>query len=249
MKQFLIVCPMVFLAGLIDSIAGGGGLISLPAYMFAGLPVHNAIATNKLSSSMGTTMATVKLARNGFIDWKQVLLIIWGALAGSAFGARCALLLDDYYFKIVMLVILPLISAYILFGNAMPADPEPLPPRKTVILGFIIAMFVGVYDGFYGPGTGTFLLLLLTRLAHMDLQHANGTTKVINLTTNLSALTVYLISGKTLLLLGLVAGVFNIAGNYIGVTLFTRKGSRIVRPLMLVVLTVFFIKVLTEVLG
>ncbi|MBQ0001269.1 MAG: TSUP family transporter [Clostridiales bacterium] len=248
MMTYLIVCPMVFLAGFIDAIAGGGGLISLPAFMFAGLPVHNAIATNKMSSTMGTSLATFKLAKGGFIPWKQVLFSIIGAVIGSSFGARCALLVDDYYFKITMLVVLPLVAAYVLFGKGMQKEYEPYPLKKTMLLSTVIALVVGVYDGFYGPGTGTFLLLLLTTVAHVSLKHANGHTKAINLTTNISALSVYLVSGKVLLPLGIIAGCFNIAGNYLGITLFTTKGTKIVRPFMLVVLTIFFIKVLTEVL-
>lgn len=248
MLRFLIVCPMVFLAGFIDAIAGGGGLISLPAFMFAGLPVHNAIATNKMSSTMGTSLATFKLAKGGFIPWKQVGLAILGAVLGSSIGARCALMVDDYYFKIIMLILLPLIAAYVLFGNGMKKEYEPFSDKKTMLLSMIIALVVGIYDGFYGPGTGTFLLLLLTSIAHVSLRTANGTTKAINLTTNITALVVYLMNGKVLLLLGLTAGCFNIAGNYLGITLFTSKGTKVVRPIMLVVLTIFFIKVLTEIL-
>jgi len=98
---------------------------------------------------------------------------------------------------------------------------------------------VGVYDGFYGPGTGTFLLLLLTTVAHQDIRTAAGTTKAINLSTNLAALTVFLVNGAVWLPLGIVAGVFNIAGNYLGSRKFTREGSRITRPIMLVVLVLF----------
>lgn len=246
MLRFLIVCPMVFLAGFIDAIAGGGGLISLPAYMFAGLPVHSAIATNKMSSTMGTSLATWKLAKGGFIPWKQVVFSIFGAFLGSSFGARCALMIDDYYFKLLMLLVLPLVAAYVLFGKSLEKTYEPYSAGKTILLSIFIALFVGIYDGFYGPGTGTFLLLLLTRIAHLDVKTANGTTKAINLTTNISALTVYLLNGRVILLLGITAGLFNIAGNYFGINLFTHKGTKVVRPLMLVVLTIFFIKVFTE---
>ena len=107
LMHFLIVCPLVFLAGFVDAVAGGGGLISLPAYMIAGLPVHFAIGTNKLSSGMGTTLATARFAKNGYIAWKNALLCIVTALIGSSLGAKLALQLDDYYFKRLILVILP----------------------------------------------------------------------------------------------------------------------------------------------
>ncbi|MCQ2452693.1 MAG: TSUP family transporter, partial [Oscillospiraceae bacterium] len=116
------------------------------------------------------------------------------------------------------------------------------------LISMVVAFAIGIYDGFYGPGTGTFLLLLLTGIAHMELTKANGLTKVINLTSNIAALTVYLINGKALLALGLCAGVFNIAGNYIGASLFKKGGAKFTRPVMILVLLIFFIKVLYELL-
>ena len=244
--HFLIVCPLVFLAGLVDAVAGGGGLISLPAYMITGLPVHYAIATNKMSACMGTAVATLQYARKGFIPWKISLCCVAFALAGSNLGARLALMLDDYIFKIVMLVILPLTALYVLRGKGLVSEKEPYSSLKTGLLGVAIALVIGVYDGFYGPGTGTFLLIFLTAIAHMKLSDANGLTKVINLSSNVAALTVFLINGKVLLPLGLTAAAFSIAGNYMGARFFVKGGSKIVKPLMLVVLVVFFVKVLTE---
>jgi uncharacterized membrane protein YfcA len=246
---YLIVCPLVFLGGFVDAVAGGGGLISLPAYMIAGLPVHNAIATNKLSSAMGTSVATFRLARAHFIPWKKAVPCVIAALIGSNIGAHLALLVDADLFKRVMLVILPLTALYLLLRRKDFDDPgEELPPLKTLLLSVAIAFVIGAYDGFYGPGTGTFLILLLTSVAHFRLGEANGVSKAINLTTNLSSLAVYLMNGKVILLLGFVAGLCGIAGNYIGITFFQSRGSRAVKPLMLTVLTIFFIRILTEIL-
>ena len=111
-----------------------------------------------------------------------------------------------------------------------------------------VAFSIGIYDGFYGPGTGTFLLLLLTGLAHMELHAANGTAKVINLSTNLSALAVFLTSGRTILPLGLAAGCFSLLGNYLGSRLFQKQGVRSVKPLMLAVFLVFFVKLMADLL-
>lgn len=249
MMQFFIVCPMVFLAGFVDAVAGGGGLISLPAYIFAGLPVHNAIATNKMSSCMGTSLATYKLGRSGYIPFKKVPFCVISAFIGSACGARIALLVTDYYFKLLMLVILPICAGYVMFGKGLASDKEPFSFVKTTVLSTLIAFFVGIYDGFYGPGTGTFLILLLTGIAHVSLHEANGFAKVINLTTNIASLTVYLLSGKVIILLGLAAGCFNIAGNYLGVTYFTKGGAKSTRPIMFIVLTLFFIKIISELIA
>ena len=246
MLKFLIICPLVFLAGFVDAVAGGGGLISLPAYVIAGLPIHNAIATNKLSSSMGTALTTVRFALRGFIPWKQAVLCVIAAYLGSTGGARLALLVSDHYFRILMLFILPCTAFYITRTHALNEEQAPFSARKTLLISLGAALIIGLYDGFYGPGTGTFLILLLTGLAHMKLSQANGTAKAINLATNLAALVVYLLNGKVLLLLGLAAGCFGLAGNYIGSRCFEKGGSKIVKPLMLTVLVIFFIKVVYE---
>ena len=245
---FLIVCPLTFLGGFVDAVAGGGGLISLPAYMIAGLPVHNAIATNKLSSGMGTTVATYRLASLGYIPWRKAALCIVMAIIGSSTGAKLALMVDADLFKKLMLVIIPLTAIYVMRNKNMDEPKEPLADRKTVIRASLVALLIGVYDGFYGPGTGTFLILLLSGFAHISLKESNGIAKSINLTTNLSSLAVYLMNGKVIILLGLAGGLFGIAGNYIGVTFFKNKGAKAVRPLMIVVLVIFFIKILTEII-
>lgn len=245
--EFLIVCPLAFIAGFVDSIAGGGGLISLPAFIFAGLPVHNAIATNKLQSTMGTTIATIKYAMSGYMVKKFVIVGVACGLLGSWGGSNLALLADDTVLRIIMLVALPFIAFFVLRTKNLDAfSKDPLPLRKAMAITAAIALVIGVYDGFYGPGTGTFLMLLLPALAHQDVRTAAGTTKAINLSTNVAALVVFLVNGAVLLPLGLTAGLFNIAGNYLGANKFTQAGSSIVRPIMLVVLVLFAAKLVFD---
>ena len=246
--QYLIVCPLVGLAGFVDAIAGGGGLISLPAYLIAGLPTQAALATNKMSACMGATIAAGKYAKSGFIPWKTAIPCILFAMLGSNLGARIVLLIDDYYFKRLMLVILPLTALYIYRSKVMAQERPALPFWQTAIIGSAVSFAIGVYDGFYGPGTGVFLILLLTSLAHYGLKEANGLCKAINWTTNVSSLAVFLMNGRVLLPLGLTAGLFSIAGSYLGARTFEKKGAQSVKPLMLVVVAIFFVKVLLEIL-
>jgi len=249
--HFLIVCPLVGIAGFIDAIAGGGGLISLPAYLISGLPVHTCIATNKLSSSMGTTVATAKYALSGYIDWHLGVFCAAASLLGASLGANLALLISDSVFRVLMLIILPLTALYVLRKKELFSgeNRKELSFLHAALLSSGVALALGMYDGFYGPGTGTFLILLLTRFAHMEIHRANGITKVINLASNLASLTVYLFSGQVLLLLGLCAGVFSVLGNYLGSRCFTQKGAAIARPVILIVLTVFFVRTILEMLG
>jgi hypothetical protein len=245
--EFLIVCPLAFIAGFVDSIAGGGGLISLPAFILAGLPVHNAIGTNKLSSTMGTTIATIKYAINGYMVKAFVVVGVACGLVGSFVGSNLALIADETFIRIFMLVVLPPTAFFVLRTKNLDKFSEhPLSHGAAIAVTAGAALVIGVYDGFFGPGTGTFLMLLLTALGRQDIRTAAGTTKAINLSTNVAALVVFLVNGAVLLPLGLAAGVFNIAGNYLGASKFTKSGSAIARPVMLVVLAVFAVKLVFD---
>ncbi len=244
-----IVLPLLFAAGFVDAIGGGGGLISIPAYLLSGLPPHIAIGTNKLSSSMGTAVATGHYARRGYIPWKTAGASVAFALAGSFAGAQLTLVASEFALTVFMLVALPVIAFYVVWKKDLVNEKPPLSARRTLALCAGIAFVVGVYDGFYGPGTGTFLMLLLTGAARLDVFRAAGVTKAINLTTNVTALVVFLSSGVVLVGLGLLAGAFNIAGNYLGARMFSSKGQAIVRPIILVVLAVFAARLIAQLVG
>ena len=246
MLPFFIVCPLVFLAGFVDSIAGGGGLISLPAYMIAGIPAHTAIATNKLSSCTGTAVSTARFLKNGYVPLKISLCAAVMALIGSALGANISMLLSEQLLKNMLLVVLPVVAFYVLKNKAM-GESEKTGTRSEkamLLIAMAAALIIGIYDGIYGPGTGTFLLIILTGLGRMDLKSAAGTTKVINLSSNMAAVVTFIIHGQVDWTLGLAASVFSIAGHYTGAGMVTRDGKKIVRPVILVVLTILFIKVI-----
>ena len=244
--SFLIVCPMLFLAGFVDAIGGGGGLISLPAYLFAGLPVHQAIATNKLSSSCGTALSTARFLKNGLVNLKLVLPAVAAAFAGSFLGARLSLTVSEDVMKYILLVVLP-VTAFVVLNRHLFGDGggEAKADRRTITVCILSALVIGVYDGFYGPGTGTFLIIAFTVFAKMAVPAANAQAKVINLTTNITSLAVFLLSGQVVLLLGLAGAVCNMAGNWLGSGLAITKGAKIVRPVILIVLALLLIKILT----
>lgn len=244
-QTFLIVCPLVFMASFVDAVAGGGGLIALPAYLLAGVPMHNAIATNKLSSASGTVISTVRLCRHKFVDWGLAFPCISMALLGSCIGANIALMVSDTILKWMLIPVLPIVSFYVLkkkeLGNY---EAININRKKQWMICALSSLAVGCYDGFYGPGTGTFLLLLYTGAAKMDVRKASGNMKLANLSSNVAALGVFLFSGKIVFPLGLAAAVFSIAGHYIGAGMVMKNGSRIVRPLILVVIFLLFIKII-----
>ena len=244
LKTYLIVCPFVLLAGFVDAIGGGGGLISLPAYLIAGLPAHNAIATNKLSATCGTALATFRFARQGFIDWRMALPGMAAALVGAWCGAHLSLLVDSDVLTKVLYVILPLTAILVLRKDTL-KEREPVPyTRRTALIAAAAALVIGVYDGFYGPGTGTFLIIAFSLLAKMDVRSANGQCKAINLTTNVTSLVVFLRSGQAVIALGLAAAVCNMIGGWLGAGLALRAGAKITRPVILLVLVLLLLKVL-----
>lgn len=245
-QTFLVVCPMLFLAGLVDAIGGGGGLISLPAYLLAGVPVHQAIATNKLSSTCGTTLATLCFIRQGLVNWRLAIPTIVTAVLGSSLGANASLATEDGIMEKILFVILPVVAFLVLNPKLFHdnADAPAAVNRRTLVTALLSSFVVGMYDGFYGPGTGTFLIVAFTVFARLSLRTANAQAKVINLTTNITSLTIFLLNGQVIFPLGLAAAVCNMAGNYVGSGLAMTKGSRITRPVILLVLALLFLKVL-----
>lgn len=246
-QTFLIVCPLIFLGSFVDAVAGGGGLISLPAYLLAGVPMHNAIATNKLSSASGTVISTVRLCKNRFVDWGLAVPCISMALLGSYIGANLALLASDKLLKWMLIPVLPLVAFYVLKKKNLDSGTEQeISRKKQWILCGLASLAVGAYDGFYGPGTGTFLLLLYTGVAKMKVVKASGNMKLANLSSNVAALAVFLFSDKIIFPLGLAAAVFSIAGHYVGSGMVMKNGSKIVRPIILVVIALLFLKIIFD---
>ena len=169
------------------------------------------------------------------------------AVAGSTIGSNLVLITSDAFLRVFLLAVLPITAIYVMRSKSFgKQDKEPLSPKRTAALCALVAFCVGIYDGFYGPGTGTFLMLLLTGVAHLKLKSAAGITKAINLTTNVTALVVFLLHGQVLLVLGLVAGAFNIVGNYLGSHSFSKNGGAVARPITIVVLVIFFAKVIWD---
>lgn len=243
---FLIVCPLVFLAGVIDSIAGGGGLISLPAYLIAGIPPHYALGTNKLSSCIGTVASTARYIKSKSVNYRIGLVSVILALAGAFLGANLALRVSESVIKNLLLFVLPVTAFFVLRKQKTEETRAPLSDKLTFVIACAASFVIAVYDGFYGPGTGTFLILCYTLFARMDIKTASGNTKIVNLSSNLAAFVTFLVHGKMIFALGLTAAIFSIAGHYIGSGLVLKKGYKIVKPVMILVLILLFITILTE---
>jgi len=245
----VLICFGVFCASFMDAIGGGGGIISLPSYLLAGIPVHFALGTNKLSSCIGTVASTVRYIKNGYVDWLLAVPSILLALLGAHFGTRLQLTVEEQYLKFLLLAVLPVIAFILLKKKELPEQRGVINDwlRRFIVWGF--SLIIGTYDGFYGPGTGTFLLLAFCYLAKLDVRTASGNVKLVNLASNVGALATSLSAGKVLLPIGLLAAVFSTAGQYLGAGLALKNGSKIVRPVILIVLVLLTGRVLLELFG
>ena len=246
LPMVLIAVVGVFLAGFVDGVAGGGGVISIPAYLIAGLPTHLALGTNKLSSCVGTAVSAGRFVHGGYVNWRLGLPSAALALVGAHLGTRLQLALDENYLRGLLLVILPLVAVVVLRERSLEGAPEPIGAKKQALIVLLAAFLIGGYDGFYGPGAGTFLLLAFCRLGRLELRTAAGNVKLVNLASNLSALATSFTAGKVFIALGLIAGLASIAGHYLGSGLAIKNGSKIVRPVILLMLALLAVKVVTE---
>ena len=248
MMAFLVF--MTGFAGFIDSAAGGGGLISLPAYLFAGLPPHYTYATNKFSAACGTTFATANFFKNGAMNIKVGVLAAIGSFAGSALGAHIVLMLSDEVLQMMMFIILPIAAVIILWRRNLPDEnrDDGTMNLKKALLALGIGFGIGLYDGMVGPGTGTFAIIAFTSLMGFDLRTANGNAKVLNLASNYASLITYLGSGLVVFPVAIPCAISGIVGNIIGSHFALRKGAKFIRPMMLVVLVLLLGKLITDML-
>lgn len=246
-RQFLIAIPLCFLGGFVDSIGGGGGLITLPAFMLAGLPAHLAIGTNKIQAFLCNCMSTARMWKNKKIVFRLAIPTVIAAFLGSACGAKLNTLVSDSVLSYFMLVALPLI-AVVVFNKKLFSENDGAAPSmnvKTASVMSAISLVVGFYDGFYGPGTGTFLIIGFCVLAHLGVSFANGHAKVVNLATSIASMIVYLLGGQSVIWLGICGGLAAMAGSFIGSGLVLQNGTKIVRPIIIFVIILLMIKIIT----
>ena len=241
LSTFLIVCPLVFLGSVVDAIAGGGGLITLPAYLMAGVPPHLALGTSKLSSTMGMATSAWRLYRSGFTNLRLSVLPVAAAFVGSFVGARLALLVPEAVFELLLVGMLPFAALFVMSKKTLSDNPEAISPTRQMALLALCAFLCGTYDGFYGPGAGTLMLISFSAVAHLAVREAAGQMKMVNFSSGLAAFVVAA-AGEVNWALGLAAGLFGIAGRYIGAGLVIKNGVRVVRPLIVLVIAALFAK-------
>ena len=243
---FLAAC--VFFAGIVDALAGGGGLITLPAYLAVGLNPALILGTNKLSSCLGTVVSTARYHRALKFSLQDFLPVIAASMIGSWLGARLAIRVDPSWIRPMLLMALPVV-AYLVwskkdFGSV--DDSHRLSAAERRRRGIIVAAPIGAYDGFFGPGTGTFFAIAFARWGRHDLLGATARAKVLNLVSNLGALGAFIWAGRLDWKVGLSMSLLSVAGHWVGSHLGVKKGAVLIRPVVALVCAGLFAKVLFD---
>jgi uncharacterized membrane protein YfcA len=241
---FLALILAAFMAGLIDAIAGGGGLITIPALLMAGLPPHQALGTNKLCASFGSFTATMVFIRKQIFKPKLWLLSAYATLTGAIIGTVCATLLSLEFLNTVLPILIILVAVYMLFQNYshldQASDSFPRHPFTKITQGFSF----GFYDGIAGPGTGSFWVVSNLMLYKQSLLQASGVARAMNFLSNFSSLVTFAILGQVDWILGIMMGVFLLSGAWLGAHLAIMKGARLIKPIFITVVICISIKLL-----
>ena len=241
----LLLIAAAFFAGLIDAVAGGGGLITVPVLMSIGLPPQVALGTNKLQASFGSGSAMLHFVRSGTVKLSDCVSgILWTAL-GAAAGVLAIQRLDPAILKHLVPWLLIIIAAYTLCTPKMGA--EDIHSRlSTKIFYPLFGLSIGFYDGFFGPGTGSFWAMAFVLLLGCSLVRATAHTKVMNFTSNIVALVIFMAAGQVLFAEGLMMGVAQFLGAKIGANLVTLKGARFIRPVFITIVFLITAKLLYQ---
>ena len=240
----LLLSAAALLAGAVDAIGGGGGLIALPALLAAGLPPHHALGTNKGQSVFGSAAALLRYAHAGMIDRRRAPVELLSGFVGSLAGAALLLIVPPQVLRPVVIVLL-LLAAGVLLRPAA-TSPEPGRHRPTAV-AVAIALALGAYDGFFGPGTGTFLILAYVALFGASLPQASADAKVVNFASNLAAVALFASRGTIVWAVSLPMAAGQLLGGALGAHLVVRGGDRVVRPVATVVAVLLIGKLVFDV--
>lgn len=246
LETTLLLMAAAFLAGFVDSIAGGGGLISTPALLLAGASPVEALATNKLQGSFGSFTAMMTYARAGHVSLQRQFPMALISLAFGALGATIAHLIPAEALRIMMPLVLVVVALYFALKPGL-SDNDKVQRMTPALFSLTLVPLVAAYDGFFGPGTGSFFMMGFILLAGYGVLKATAHTKVVNFASNIGALSVFAFSGATWWMTGLAMAAAQIIGSVIGAKLAMKIGARLIKPLLVVTSSAMAIRLLWQV--
>lgn len=244
MGHIAALCVAAAFAGAVDAVGGGGGLVTVPALLAAGLPPHLALGTNKGQSVFGSGAALSRYAHAGLVDREAARFAFPLAIAGSAAGVFLSLAIRPEVLRPIVLVLLVVAGVVVLVVRP-PAerDRQEIPRRRAAVIWAAAALGLGAYDGFFGPGTGTFLILVLVTLLHRPLSRATADAKVVNFGSNVAAVAVFASRGAVLWKVALPMAGAQLVGGFLGAHLAVRRGDRFIRGVVVMVVIALVVKI------
>lgn len=247
--DLLYLCPLLLTAGILDGIAGGGGIIALPAYLLTGMPVHSAYACNKLQSALGTACSAGKYIRSGLADIKTALIALPFTVAASMLATRLVLHLDGETVKLIIAVCIPIAAAAMFARRKLVKKTVTRVSLsvKTVLLCVVSGSILGGYDALFGPGGGTIAMILFSLFMNYDLRVGCGNGKIIIVTSNITAVLHYILGGHMIWHVALPCAAANMLGSWLGAAIAVKKGERVVLPAMLAVLGFLVVQTVLQV--
>ncbi len=241
----LLLFAVATLAGFIDSMAGGGGLLTIPALLMTGMPPAMALGTNKLQACGGSLSASWYFYRKGMVDLKQIKLLIFMMFLGATFGTILIQLIDSTLIKEVLPFLIFAMGLYFLFTPNL-GQQEQHKRISYTAFAFSASFSLGFYDGFFGPGTGSLLCLAFVTLLGFNLTKATAHAKILNLTSNLTSLFFFLLGGKIYWLVGFVMLIGEFIGAHFGAKLVFHKGQRLIRPMVVLMSFILTLKMVYD---
>lgn len=241
--SFIFLMAACFCAAFIDAIAGGGGLISLPAFLAAGLDPHMALGTNKLAAFFSTSGSAFKFAKSGKINWKLIKILVPFSFLGAVLGVKSVMLIDSKYLYPLAFFLLIFVLIYTLKNKTLGDNDNFIGvDSKNIKYGILIAFSLGFYDGFFGPGTGSFIIFSFIKIFKLDFIKASGNSKFLNLASNVASVITFIYYGKVAYLYSISVGVVMLIGASIGAKVAVSKGTAFIRPIFLIVTAIVTVK-------
>jgi len=245
--NLFIICTLGFLAAAVDAIAGGGGLISLPALLMAGVPPHLALGTNKFSASLASLNSSITFARSGKVHFQLVKWQVPFALIGAFLGTWAVLGVSSAFLNKAILVLILVVGIYTLLHKNLGMENHFKGlDISHIFVGCLFALALGFYDGFFGPGTGSFLIFSFIAFFGFDFVVASANAKVLNFTSNFAALVLFAWNGKILLFYGIPMALFMILGSYVGTRLAIQRGVGLVKPIFITMSLLVAVKLIYQ---
>ncbi|MGL4688045.1 MAG: sulfite exporter TauE/SafE family protein [Fusobacteriaceae bacterium] len=236
-----------FLAAFVDSVAGGGGLISLPAYMAVGIPPHIALGTNKVSAMFSSMSSSFKFWRAGKVNISILKKLIPFSFLGAIVGVKVVLILEQKYLYPIAFILLIFTICYTIYNkNLGDVNNFSGETKENILAGITMAFFLGFYDGFFGPGTGSFLIFLLIKIFKFDFINASGNSKILNLGSNLASVSMFVYAGKVNYIYALSMALFMVIGAQVGSKFAIMKGSKFIKPFFLIITIIVALKMATQ---